>query len=273
MSAKAEEYLLGAEAAELERLRLQHELWRAPMLDLLDAAGFGPGDALLDLGCGPGWSTLELAARVGPRGRVLGRDRSPAMIEAGRRLAAAERAYGVEYEQADAATPTPGSWDGAYARWLFCWLPEPSPALHAIARALRPGGRLAISDYLCYAPELRLEPSTPAFARGIAAVEASWRAVGGDPQIGVRLPGMLQAAGLRVLRMEVVRRTATPRDPLWGWPTSFFPLFVPKLVAGGFLDAAAAADFLTEWQRAARAPGARFVAPPMLQLVAERPVC
>ncbi len=270
----APEYLLGAASAELERLRVQHDIWREPMLALMDAAGFAPGQALLDLGCGPGWSTLELARRVGPTGRVVGRDRSAAMVAAGRRLAAAEGAAHVAFDCADAAAPFPaGPWDGAYARWLFCWLPEPLPALRAAAQALRPGGRLAISDYLCYASELRLEPCTPVFARGLAAVEASWRDAGGDPRIGERLPALLDAAGLRLVARAELRRAGGPRDPLWGWPTSFFPLFLPKLVADGYLSAADAAAFLAEWPAAAARPEARFTAPTMLHLVAERPVC
>ncbi len=267
-----EEYLLGADAAELARLRVQHEIWREPMLALMDAAGFRAGQTLLDLGCGPGWSTLELARRTGPRGRVRARDRWRAMTEAAERLCRENELDWVEVECADAATPLPeATFDGAYARWLFCWTPDPLPALHAVARALKPGGRLAIADYLRYAPEVVLEPSTPAFARGIAAVEASWRAAGGDPRIGEKLPDLLADAGLRVIRRDEIRSSGGPRDPLWGWPTSFFPLFMPKLVAGGFLTPPEAAAFLAEWPRAAADPRARFSAPTMLQLVAERP--
>lgn len=274
MSARSERggYLLGAHDPELARLRTQHELWLAPMRDLLDAAGFGAGMRLADLGCGPGWSTLELAQRVGPGGRVLGRDRWDRMVDAARAAAAHAGVGWAEFECADAAAPfAPASLDGAFARFLFCWLPEPLPALRAIAAGLAPGGRLAIFDYLCYAEELSLEPSGPSFPRAIAAVEAAWRGVGGDPQIGARLPALIDEAGLRLVHRREVRREATPADPLWGWPTSFFPLFVPGLVTSGRLSAADAEAFLDDWRRAATRPDARFRAPPMLELVAERP--
>lgn len=267
---EAGEYLLGTQDPELERLRIQHEIWRAPMFELLDAAGFGAGQRLLDLGCGPGWSSVELARRAGPAGFVLARDSSPRMIAAAAARAAAAGVDWIQTECADAAAPLPpASFDGAYARWIFCWLPDPRPALRAVARALRPGGRLAVADYLRYAPDIALRPSGRAFQRGIEAVEASWRAAGGDPRIGENLPQMLEESGFRIVHRRELRRRGGPADPLWGWPTSFFPLFMPRLVADGWLTAGEAEDFLEEWRQARKPEGCVFHAPPMLDLVAQ----
>ena len=64
-------YVLGSHAIERERLERQHAIWRDAMLSSWDRAGFGPGQRLLDLGCGPGFASCELAERVGPAGQVL----------------------------------------------------------------------------------------------------------------------------------------------------------------------------------------------------------
>ena len=75
-------YLLGTDADERRRLETQHRLWAEWAHDLWDRAGFGPGDRLLDLGCGPGFASVELAERVGAGGRVLAVDESARFIGA-----------------------------------------------------------------------------------------------------------------------------------------------------------------------------------------------
>ena len=74
-------YVLGTHSAELQRLGRQHTFWRQECRSGLQRAGFGAGDRLLDLGCGPGFCSLELAELVGPSGQVLGLDLSPVYIE------------------------------------------------------------------------------------------------------------------------------------------------------------------------------------------------
>src|SRR6476659_10610081 len=60
------DYLLGTHDQEVRRLGVQHAVWRARVLDAWQRAGFGPGQAILDLGCGPGYAALDLAEVVGP---------------------------------------------------------------------------------------------------------------------------------------------------------------------------------------------------------------
>jgi ubiquinone/menaquinone biosynthesis C-methylase UbiE len=60
------DYLLGTHDEEVERLGLQHRVWRPRASDAWRRAGFTTGQTLLDVGCGPGWATLDLAEIVGP---------------------------------------------------------------------------------------------------------------------------------------------------------------------------------------------------------------
>src|SRR5437867_12465873 len=71
---ETDEYILGTDAEELERLRFQHQAWVKEAYELFERADLGAGDAVLDLGCGPGYTTIELADVVGPGGRVIARD-------------------------------------------------------------------------------------------------------------------------------------------------------------------------------------------------------
>ena len=69
-------YILGTELAELHRLGLQHQVWAEEACKGWDLAGFTDGQTLLDLGCGPGYCTTELAFIVGEKGKVYGVDKS-----------------------------------------------------------------------------------------------------------------------------------------------------------------------------------------------------
>ena len=69
-------YILGTDKEELNRLELQHSIWSSESHAGWKTAGFKTGDSLLDLGCGPGSCSVELAKIVGPEGRVIGIDLS-----------------------------------------------------------------------------------------------------------------------------------------------------------------------------------------------------
>lgn len=106
----------------------------------LAQCAFNPGDRVADLGCGPG-VTLALLAERGLR--PVGVDRSPAMLqEAGRRLPGVALAAGL----LECLPLKDGCMDGAVCECALSLSPYPERALSAIARILRPGGRLLLTD-------------------------------------------------------------------------------------------------------------------------------
>ena len=112
------------------------------ILDLVVPAR-GKLDAL-DVGCGTGFLTFELAARGH---RVTGIDFAPAMIAEARRKAA-ERGVSIRFEEADAEhLPFPaGRFDLVISRHVLWTLPHPEAAIDEWVRVLRPGGRLVVVD-------------------------------------------------------------------------------------------------------------------------------
>jgi ubiquinone/menaquinone biosynthesis C-methylase UbiE len=102
---------------------------------------------ILDVGCGTGQDTLELARAVGSRGRVIGIDLSETMLQEARARAANEQLR-VEYVLAD-ATQLPfadESFDGCQASRILGHLREPERALAEMARVARPGARIVTAD-------------------------------------------------------------------------------------------------------------------------------
>ncbi|HSZ38775.1 MAG TPA: class I SAM-dependent methyltransferase [Trebonia sp.] len=110
---------------------------------MLGAAGIGDGDAVLDIGCGAGGTTLAAARQAGS-GRVLGIDLSAVMLAEAARRAERTGTANARFEQADAQVRSfAGEFDVAVSRFGVMFFDDPAAAWANIARALRPGGRLA----------------------------------------------------------------------------------------------------------------------------------
>ena len=115
------------------------------------------GETVIDLGSGAGLDLLLSARRVGPSGRVIGLDVTPEMVELARRNAEAAGVTNVEVllghiEQ----IPMPAdSVDVAISNCVLNLAADKQRVLHEVARVLRPGGRLGISDLLA---EHRIDP-------------------------------------------------------------------------------------------------------------------
>lgn len=266
-------YLLGTAIPELRRLQLQDELWRESTESLWDRADFRSGQQLLELGCGPGFSSLALARRVGTEGKVFAWDRSAAFLQHLESRAEQQGLTWIQTHQADISADLDpslaGMFDGVFSRWLLCWMERPEIAIRVAFRALRPGGKLVLFDYFHY-HSIDLLPHDPAFRRGIDAVEAAWCASGGNPNLGEVLPQLVRDHGFRILDQRLCKRSATPKDPLWQWPTTFFPAFMAQLVTDGFLDSTEAEAFLAAFRHSEQHPQGLFHAPPMIELVAEK---
>ena len=121
-----------------DEIRPHNERFRA-------AARVGPGNRVLDIGCGTGQSTRE-AARAAAGGSALGVDLSAQAVELARQLSEQEGLRNVTYRQADAQVHRfpPRHFDLCISRFGTMFFADPVAAFANIGTALRPGGRLVM---------------------------------------------------------------------------------------------------------------------------------
>jgi ubiquinone/menaquinone biosynthesis C-methylase UbiE len=115
---------------------------------ILDGLQLRAGARVLDLGCGLGDDTFQIAERIGASGNVTGVDVSTSMIDEARRRAEG-RGLPVDFEVGDsqALRFAAGTFDGVRAERMLMHVPDAERAIAEIARVLAPGGRVSVFDF------------------------------------------------------------------------------------------------------------------------------
>jgi len=170
-----------------------------------------PRLAVLDVGCGPGTLTAEIARRVAP-GHVVGMDLNPEMIRAAEAAnPPGEIANLVFYAGDIRRSAWDGEFDLANAARVLQWMPDPEAAVGRMAQAVVPGGHVVLLDYDHTRAEWSGEP--PEWTRFYSAF-LGWRAAAGlDNAIAKRLASLAEGAGLADVRVTPQITTVRSGEP------------------------------------------------------------
>jgi SAM-dependent methyltransferase len=113
---------------------------------LLARAQYGAGETVVDVGCGGGATSLQIASAVGPDGSVVGIDISPDLTAKATQRAAAAKVSNVRFQCADAATWRPERLLGRlFSRFGAMFFPDPAAAFTNLHQCLEPGGRIDLA--------------------------------------------------------------------------------------------------------------------------------
>ena len=193
---------------------LRSHRWRTVENSAAYVADYFVKDAhVLDVGCGPGTITLDIAQRVTP-GRVVGIDASVEVIEEARRDAGV--VDNLEFDSGDVYNLQfdDDEFDVVHAHQVLQHLPDPVGALREMARVCRPGGVVAArdSDYGAF----RWYPDDPLLERWLALYRDIARKNKGEPDAGRFLLAWTHEAGLTDVKPTAsVWCFATPEDRAW----------------------------------------------------------
>lgn len=228
---------------------LRSHTWRtaansaAYLLDSIE-----PHMRILDIGCGPGTITADLAALV-PYGRVTGVDRAPGILEQARATAAERGLDNVDFAVADVhALDFPDdSFCVVHAHQVLQHVGDPVQALREMRRVTRPGGFIAVrdSDYAA----MTWYPASPGMDDWLDLYHRVARANGGEPDAGRRLKSWALDAGLTDITATSATWTfASPEERAW-WSG----LWADRTLASAYADRAVEGGHATEAQLRAAA--------------------
>ncbi|QQS08492.1 MAG: class I SAM-dependent methyltransferase [Phycisphaerales bacterium] len=270
------EYVLGTGADELARLSFQHRLWADAAHAAWRDAGIAPGKRSLDIGCGPGYASFDLAALVTPSGSVVGVDESATYIQwfneqaASRSLAHLRGVVGDVHALGEIdAVREGGPYDLAYTRWVLCFVKDPAGVVREAASLLAPGGRLVIHDYFNYRA-MTTAPRRSSMSKAVDATIRSWEARGGDTDIMGKVPAFCANAGLTIESIRVHQRLGRAGDAMFHWLKTWWHIYTPKLVAMGLLTEHDQVELFADLETIERSPSEFVVCPPVFEIIAKR---
>ena len=260
-------YILGTDKAELHRLGLQHQVWSSEARRGWELAEFNAGQSILDLGCGPGFCTLDLAYMLGEHGEVIGVDKSQAYIDFLKQSTILHdlNIQAICSDFSDMKLDKE-SLDGAYCRWALAWVSDPEAIIEKVTEALVPGGAFVVQEYYDWST-IQTEPSLPNLDLCIAATLRSFIEQEGKINIGRNIPEYFYNVGLEVMHIRPLTKMATPESLTWQWPKSFFHIYFPKLTEMGLLEKSICEAGLEEMRELENLPEATILCPQMVEVI------
>lgn len=192
-----------------------------------------PHMKILDIGCGPGTITADLAERV-PDGHVTGVDHAAGILDRARQEAAGRGLRNVDFAVADVhALDFPDdTFCVVHAHQVLQHVGDPVQALCEMHRVTRPGGYIAVRD-ADYAA-MTWYPSVPGMDEWLDLYRRVARANGGEPDAGRRLKAWALAAGIRELTSTSSTWTYATEDERAWWSG----LWADRTVASAYAERA-----------------------------------
>lgn len=264
-------YVLGTDKYELERLKLQHELWRSNTVESWLKAGIKPGSHVIDIGAGPGYSTIDLADLVGPKGRVAALERSRNFLTSIEKAKTALNLANVEIHALDLMKDEIPvyEFDAAWCRWVCCFVNNPETIIRKVYKALKPQGSFILYEYANY-ESWRMLPGEPMVAEFVQRVMKSWRDTGGEPNVAPRIVEALQAQGFEFLSINPKVWCVKPGDEFWIWIAAYMRVNTHRSMDLNEISREWGERFIQMLDKAEQAKDRFMITPMVLEIIAQK---
>lgn len=270
MTDKSEEYVLGVNDYELERLQFQHGVWKEITDGFFDKIGVKKGWKVLDVGSGPGFVSFDLRNRVGSTGAVTALEQSDMYLNYFR-SECEKNSWDNMYAVLSSVENTgllDNQYDLIFVRWVIAFVPDPDLFLDKLIASLKPGGIVAFMDYAYEG--LALYPRGGAFENMPETVRAYWRHGGGDPYIGAKLPLMFKKRNIKVTEFYPVAQAGGPSSGVFRWADKFFTVHIQQMVNMGVTTQEIGDEMLKDWIKHRNNPDSVFFSPTIIAIAGKK---
>lgn len=265
------DYVLGTHEEEVERLGLQHRIWRSHVLECWQNAGVTVGKRILDVGAGPGYATLDLAEIVGPTGQVTAVERSHNFVHALQERTSVHGLMNVKVHELDLMVdPLPaGDYDFSWCRWVAAFVSNPEVLIQKLSGVLPSGAVAMFHEYGQY-DTWRYYPGPPRHKRFRELVVETWTGSGGEPDAAPIVLGLLPKHGFKIRSVRPLIFCVGPQHYMWQWAAEFVDNYLPRLKEQGQVDQQFVQMMQGELAQAANDPNCVMTTPLVLEIVAEK---
>ena len=260
--------LAGGKTGYDRLLVLSRERWPDTQA-LFRRVGLGPGMRCLDVGCGGGAVTIEMARMVGPDGHVVGIDMDPVKVELAAKAAEEASVRNVTFRrQLVQDWSESDAYDAVYSRFLLQHLTDPRSLLRRMWAAVRPSGVLMVedTDWTGWSAD----PPSPGIEFLRERVMALVQRRGGDARIGLKMARYFRESGATVSGVTLLSslRTEPEGKRIAGLTlhVTAEALLAEKLASQDEIDAA-----LADADRCAADPDSIMTGPKVFQVYGVRP--
>ncbi len=243
----SEDYILGVNQKELERLEFQNGVWGRVTNDFISRCGVAKGMKCLDVGSGPGFVSMDVLNLVGSEGEVTALEPSAFYLEYFKNYCAQKSLGNVKFinsivEETDLPE---NEYDFIFARWVISFVPDPELFLSKIYKALKPGGIIALQDYNYEG--ITRHPMTETFQDVPDAVRKYWRKGGGDPYLALKIPELFKKIGLKLTDYKPNILAGDKDSLVFEWAHKFFSVHFDIMAKMGAISSREADEMLQDW--------------------------
>lgn len=266
----SEDYILGVNQKELERLEFQNSVWREITNDFIARCGVTKGMKCLDVGAGPGFVSMDLLNIIGSEGELTALEPSEMYIEHFKNYCKEKSLTNVKFINStlEKAELPENEYDFIFARWVISFVPNPELFISKLYKALKPGGIIALQDYNYEG--LTRHPITEVFRDVPDAVREYWRRGGGDPYIALRIPELYKKLGLKLIDYKPNIMAGDKDSPVFEWAHRFFTVHFDVMAKTGAISSREADEMLQDWLECRYDSNAVFFSPIVVDMAGRK---